>query len=117
MQEDKDLKELLMKWSVQHPSADFTSSVMQRITAASNFNSAATVLLKQKLPRALCGAFVLVCIVLLALSFAVNANALLFQFTVKLPAKYLSQIFYFLTVFWIVMLFNTAIKKYSTKVS
>jgi hypothetical protein len=112
MQEDKNLKELLMKWAVENPSATFTSHVMQRITATSVANSHPAPLLKQRLLQVLLGVFILVCIALLILSFTTPVS-LPFQFTIKFPAKYLSQGFYFLIAFWVVMLFNIISKRYS----
>jgi hypothetical protein len=114
MQEDKNLKELLMKWGVEHPSADFTSQVMQRITAASIANAHTASLLRQRLLQVLLGVFILVCIVLLVLCFTASA-AFPFQLIVSLPAKYLSQGFSFIIAFWVVMFLNLVSKKYYLK--
>jgi len=110
MQEDKDLKELLMKWGVENPSADFTSHVMQRITSAYVTNSHTVPLLKQRIMQVLLGVFILVCIALLALCFT-TPLALPFQFSVELPARYISQGFSFLIAFWLVMLLNLVLRK------
>jgi hypothetical protein len=112
MQEDKELKDLLMKWSVENPSAEFTSHVMQRITSASVANAHTQPLFKQSVPRILLYVFILVCIVLFTLCFT-TPFSLPFQFTVELPAKYFAQGFYFLIAFWVVMLFNLILKRYS----
>jgi len=118
MQEDKNLKELLMKWGVESPSADFTSQVMQRITSASVANSYTSPLLKQRLLQILFGVFILVCIALLVLCFTTPIT-LPFQSKVTLSAKYFSQSLSFLIAFWIVMLLNILLKKsftfYSTE--
>lgn len=111
MQEDKNLKELLTKWGMETPSADFTSSVMQRVTAAYHSTKPAMPLLKQKIPQLLLAMFLLVCIALLALSCTIAAAALPFHFTVQLPAKSISQSLSFLLVFWIVVLLNVTAKK------
>jgi len=110
MQEDKQLKALLTKWAVEQPAADFTNTVMQRITSAGNAHTSP--LHQQKLPRLLPGAFIIICVLLLALSFRVPAATIAFLFTPKLPAQYLMQGFYFLVAFWVVMLLNLLFKKY-----
>lgn len=110
MQEDKDLKDLLMKWAVECPSADFTSRVMQRVASASVTNPHTAPLLKQRLPQIVAGIFLLICIALLAL--CITTPVLLpFQFTVSVPARYLSQGFSFLVAFWVVMLFHIIPKR------
>ncbi|TKK66403.1 hypothetical protein FC093_17680 [Ilyomonas limi] len=114
MQEDKQLKELLTKWAVQHPSAGFTSQVMQQVTSAYTSNANTPPLYKQRLLKIVFGLFVIVCIVLLILSFTTPAT-LLFRFNVKLPASYFSQGFSFLITFWIVMFLNLILKKYPVK--
>lgn len=114
MQDDKELKELLMKWAVESPSADFTSHVMQRVTPAYTSNLHTQPLLKQRVPRILLYVFMLVCIALFTLCFT-TPFSLPFQFTVELPAKYFSQSFYFLIAFWVVMLSNLVLKRYSIK--
>ena len=114
MQEDKNLKELLMKWGVESPSADFTSQVMQRITSASVADSYTSPLLKQRLLQILFGVFILVCIALLVLCFT-TSTAFPFQLTMSFPAKYLSQGFTFIIAFWVVMFLNLVSKKYFLK--
>src|SRR3954464_8332635 len=109
MQDDKELKKLLMKWAVENTAADFTSHVMQRVTSASAAYARTSTLHKQRLPQILFGVFILVCIVLLILCITTPA-AIPFQFTIKLPAKYFSQGFSFLIVFWVVMFFNLIVK-------
>ena len=111
MQEDKNIKELLQKWGVENTSADFTSHVMQRITSAYIYNTPAQPLFKQRLPQILLCMFILVCIVLFALCFTTPVT-LPFQFTIKLPANYLSQGISFILIFWIVMLLNVGFKKF-----
>jgi len=114
MQEDKELKELLMKWAEERPSADFTSHVMQRITSAYTPGLYTQPLLKQRLPKILLAAFLFVCIVLITIC-ATTPITLPFQLTIDLPAKYYSQGFYFLVAFWVVMFFNLISKRYSIK--
>src|SRR4051794_18682382 len=110
MQEDKDLKALLMKWGIENPSADFTSHVMKRITSASVANSHTSPLLKQRLLRILFVVFILVCMALLALCLT-TPSFLPFQFTIELPVKYFTQGFSFLIAFWVVMLLNLILKR------
>jgi hypothetical protein len=110
MQEDKNLKELLMKWAVENPPTDFTTHVMQRITADTMANAHTAPLLKQRLIQVLLSVFILVCMALLALCLT-TPTALPFQFTIKLPVKYFSQAFSFLIAFWTVMLLNLLLKK------
>ena len=114
MQEDKELKDLLMKWAVENPSADFTSHVMQRITSASVANAHTQPLLNQRVLRILLWVFILTCILLLTLCFT-TLISLPFQPTIVLPVKYFSQGFSFLFAFWVVMLFNLISKRYSIK--
>jgi len=115
MQEDKELKELLMKWAVEDTAADFTSQVMQQVTLAYNIQQHNQPLFKQKLPRVVLGAFIGICVMLFAISIIFPATTLPFQFNVKLPERYCWQSFQFLAVFWIVMLFNLVLKRYSLK--
>ncbi len=106
MQEDKKLKELLIKHAMEETFADFTNTVMQRIQSAAAAKAYAKPLLKQKLPKTLIVAFILVCIVLIALSIFMQDAQLPFLFSVKLTAKYFSQIISFLIAFWVIMLIN-----------
>src|SRR5438067_1223223 len=110
--EDKNLKELLMKWGVEHPAANFTSQVMHQITSAYSYSTGATPLFKQKLPRILLGVFILLCFAILALAFISPVKALWPQFEISLPVNYLSQGFSFLIAFWVVMLFSLILKRY-----
>lgn len=114
MQDDKELKELLKKWGVEHPAANFTSRVMQQVTSTYSAHPQTPPLFKQTLPRILICLFILVCSVMLALSLKLPGKALPFQFEIQLPIKYLYQGFSFLIAFWTVMLFNLSSKNLST---
>jgi hypothetical protein len=105
MQEDKRLKDLLVKYAVEETSENFTSTVMQRI----ELMSAKTYipLLKQNPLKILIVAFLLVCTGLLVISiFMYDSFQLPFYFSIMFPAKYFSQIIFFLIAFWVVMFIN-----------
>src|SRR5437879_1933034 len=106
MQEDKKLKELLIKHIVEETSAEFTNTVMQRIQSGAAVKAYAKPLLKQKLLKTLIIAFILVCVVLLTLTIFMQDAQLPFLFSVKLTAKCFSQTISFLIAFWLVMLIN-----------
>ena len=114
MQEDKHLKELLMKYGVEHPSAGFTGRVMQHIHPVPVSKARTSFLLEQLLPKVLLGAFVLVCMALLAFCLATPLT-LPVQLTIYLPSKYLTQGFSFLIAFWVAMLFNLLSKRLAVK--
>ena len=78
MQEDKNLKELLVKYTVKETSADFIMNVMLRIESANAARPYQTSLLKHKLLQILMVAFVLVCIVLLAQSILCHLQKLVY---------------------------------------
>jgi uncharacterized membrane protein len=116
MQEDKKLKEFLMKHAVEETTSDFTNIVMQRIQISAAAKISVTPLLKQKLLRILMAAFLLVFVILLVLSISMQPLKLPFHFSVKLPAEYFSEIISFLIAFWVVMIINLLWTKKRTQV-
>ncbi len=106
MQEDKKLKELLIKYAVEETSEDFTGNVMQRIELMAAAKTHTTSLVKYNLLKILLIAFLSICVVLLILSIFIKGVQLPFYFSLKLPAVYFSQIVFFLIAFWLVMLIN-----------
>ena len=106
MQEDKKLKELLMKHATEQTSPDFTNRVMQRVQTSAAASTPGTSLLKQKSLRTMMAAFLLVFVVLLVLSISMRSVKLPFYFSIKLPAEYFSEIISFLIAFWVVMIIN-----------
>ena len=106
MQEDKKLKELLMKYAVEEAPENFTGAVMQQIEsmAAAKTHTASSV--KYNLLKVLFIAFFLVCAVLFILSIFIKGMQLPIYFSLKLRAEYFSQVVFFLISFWIVMLIN-----------
>lgn len=113
MQEDKKMKELLMKFAADNPPADFTGKVMQRVNLVHTYQTQSKPLLNQSILQVLLGVFVIICVVLLALSFTMPATTLALQLDVKLPARYFTQGIQFLMVFWVVVLFNVVVKKHA----
>jgi hypothetical protein len=106
MQEDKKLKELLMKYAVEETPENFTDTVMQRIEAMAAVKTHTISLAKNKFLKILLIAFVLVCAVLLILSIFKKGVQLPIYFSLKLPAEYFFQVVFFLIAFWVVMFIN-----------
>ena len=106
MQEDKKLKELLMKYAVEETSEEFTATVMQRIEAMAAAKTHTTSLVKYNFFKILLIAFLLVCAVLFILSFFIKGIQLPIYVSLKLPAEYFSQVVFFLIAFWVVMFIN-----------
>jgi hypothetical protein len=106
MQEDKKLKELLMKHAAEQTSPDFTNRVMQRVQTRNAASIPGLSLFKQKSLRIMIVAFLLVFFILLVLSISMQPVKLPFYFSVKLPAEYFSEIISFLIAFWVVMIIN-----------
>jgi hypothetical protein len=106
MQEDKKLKELLMKYAVEETPGDFNATVMQRIKLMAAAKTHTTSLVKYKLLKILLTAFLSICVVLLILSIFIKGVQLPFYFSLKLPAEYFSQVVFFLIAFWLVMSIN-----------
>ena len=104
MQEDKKLKELLIKHAAEETLPDFTSVVMRRVESIATMP--ATTLVKQKSLRILVAAFLLVFVALLVLSISMQPVKLPFYFSVKLPVEYFSEIISFLIAFWVVMIIS-----------
>lgn len=109
MQEDKQLKEWLMKHAVEQPAPDFTSRVMEQVTSAYNYQQQP--FFKQPLPRVLLGVFILVCIAVFILALKIPAAAITFRLTAMLPAKAISQCISFLIAFWVVAMLNIVYQK------
>ena len=105
MQEDKKLKELLMKYAVEETPENFTGTVMQRIESMA-VKTHRTSFAKFKLLKILLIAFLLVCAVLFILSIFIKGMQLPIYFSLKLPAEYFSQVVFFLLAFWVVMFIN-----------
>jgi hypothetical protein len=106
MQEDKKLKELLIKYAVEETPKDFTGNVMRRIQLMAAAKTHTTSLVKYKLLKILLIAFLLVCAVLFILSIFIKDIQLPFYFSIKLPTTYFSQVVFFLIAFWLVILIN-----------
>src|SRR2546423_9723215 len=96
MQEDKKLKELLMKYAVEETPKDFTATVMQRIELMAAAKRHTTSLVKYNLLKILLITFLLVCVALLILSVFIKGVQLPFYFSLKLSAEYFSQVVFFL---------------------
>ena len=105
MQEDKKLKELLIKYAVEETPEDFTGNVMQRIKliTAKKYTTAS---IKYSLLKILIIVFLLVSAVLFMVSIFIKNMQLPFYLSIKFPAEYFSQIIFFLIAFWFVMLIN-----------
>lgn len=106
MQEDKKLKELLMKYALEETPEDFTSAVMQRIELITAAKTHTASFATNKLLKILLIAFLLVCAVLFILSIFIKSVQLPIYFSLKLPSEYFFQVVFFLIAFWTVMLIN-----------
>ena len=105
MEEDKNLRKLLKEYAFEETSSAFDALVMRKITAAVT-----------KKGKPLMNAFVLI---LLKIIFLLSAISLImcliflplpqlqFGFSLNLSSNIFRQLFSFIVIFWIVMLFNT----------
>ena len=105
MNEDKNLKEILMNFTVQETSAGFTNDIMKRVEATVTASQNVPVI-KQKPLQKLMIAFGVICILLFALCIFIQPVKLPFHFNIILLLSYCMQVIYFLIVFWLVMLVN-----------
>ena len=106
MQEDKKLKELLMKYAVEETPENFTGTVMQQIESMAAAKTHTASLVKYNLLKVLFIAFFLVCAVLFMMSIFIKGVQVPIYFSLKLPVEYFFQVIFFLISFWIVMLLN-----------
>ena len=74
MQEDKKLKELLIKYAVEETPENFTGTIMQRIELMAAAKKHTTPFVNYKLLKILLIAFFLVCAVLFMLSIFTNVH-------------------------------------------
>ncbi len=107
MQEDKNLKEMLLKWGVEETSPGFTATVMNSIEAASATKQYKQPLLNNKLKQIFVLAFLFLSLALFAISIYMKPADLPFVLSIpKIKFEYFTNTLTFLLIFWIFMISN-----------
>lgn len=105
MQEDKNLKQILIKFAGEDTSADFTNRVMKEVeTAASQKQNIS--FLKRRPLQIVLFLFGSICLLLLIACDFTQPFELPFRFALQLSQSYYLQAIDFLIIFWMVMLAN-----------
>ncbi|MCW3110205.1 MAG: hypothetical protein JWQ09_4711 [Segetibacter sp.] len=109
MQEDKFLKELLIKGGVEKASPDFTVSVMNRIEAINSTKVSHSSIINKRWKRIYKIAFVAIAFSIIIMSFLVNPSELPFTTYFKVPPLN-EQIGYniisYILSFWVFIFIN-----------
>jgi hypothetical protein len=104
MQEDKDLKMLLKEYAFEETSSAFNNAVMQQVAAVPARQSKP--LLNGLILKILMSVFIVAFLSLIICLIYFPVNSLPFNISPAFSSSFYSQLFSFITVFWIVMFIN-----------